>query len=211
VKSSAEHWDQIFVSTDDSRLGWYEEETSPTMTLIAGIPGWESSTVFLPGVGTSGLIEDLLSKGARLVLNDISDVALEKVRERLGDRSDRVEWLCQDIAQPIQATVTPADIWLDRAVLHFLTDAEAIKGYFRNLNSVLKVGGHAIFAEFSKNGAPKCAGLVLHRYSTEELSEKLGSSFELVSCFDHTYVNPNGDPRPYIYALYKRTSGAASC
>jgi hypothetical protein len=51
---------------------------------------------------------------------------------------------------------------------------------------------------------PALAGLTLHRYSIEELSERLGSSFTLISHFDHIYINPYGDPRPYIYALFKR-------
>ena len=68
----------------------------------------------------------------------------------------------------------------------------------------MKKGGYVIFAEFSKTGAPKCAGLTLHRYSIEELSEKLGSSFNLISHFEYTYTNPYGNPRPYVYALYKK-------
>ncbi len=207
MKSNPEHWDQIFETTEDARLGWYEEEATPALSLMAKIPGWESSTIFIPGAGTSVLVEALLAKGARLILNDISHAALSKVRERLDNRTHRIEWLCQDISQPIRAGVLAADIWVDRAVLHFLTDEDAIRGYFRNLNSVLKVGGHAVFAEFSEHGAPKCAGLTLHRYSVEELSHRLGKTFELVSRFDHTYLNPNGDPRPYLYALYKKTTG----
>jgi hypothetical protein len=61
-----------------------------------------------------------------------------------------------------------------------------------------------MFAEFSLTGAPKCAGLTLHRYSTDEISQRLGSAFKLVSQFDYTYINPFGDPRPYIYVLFKK-------
>ena len=42
-----------------------------------------------------------------------------------------IDWLCQDIAQPIQGTIPDVDIWIDRAVLHFLTDEDDIKGYFQ--------------------------------------------------------------------------------
>jgi SAM-dependent methyltransferase len=204
MKSNAEHWDKIFDRTEDTQLGWYEKEATTTLELLGKIPAWESSLVFLPGAGTSGLIDDLLAKGARLVLNDISGAALDKVRKRLAGRNDGVEWLCQDIARPFPPDVPMVDIWIDRAVLHFLTDEEAIKGYFRNLNAVMKPGGHALFAEFSTSGAKKCAGLTLHRYSVDELTARLGTSFELLSSFEHTYFNPNGDPRPYIYALYKK-------
>jgi len=96
------------------------------------------------------------------------------------------------------------DIWIDRAVLHFLREEEHIQGYFNNLVSALKPGGHALFAEFSTAGAPKCAGLELHRYCIEELSARLGSHFKLISFFDHIYINPDGAARPYIYALFKR-------
>ena len=207
MKSNAKHWNQIFDKTEDSRLGWYEDNAAPTLALMANIPEWKSPRIFLPGAGTSVLIDALLSKGARLILNDISSAALDRVKERLKDRRDAIHWLCQDISQPVPADVPAADIWIDRAVLHFLTDEDAIEGYFQNLKSVLRVGGHVVFAEFSEQGAPKCAGLTLHRYSIDALTERLGTAFELVSHFDHTYFNPNGDPRPYVYALYRRIDG----
>ncbi len=204
MKSSNEHWDQIFSGAEDSKLGWYEKDASRTFDLLNEIPQWGDSTMFVPGVGTSVLIEELLSRGATLVLNDISSEAINSVKCRLGDSSKNIHWLCQDISQPLQQTVPDIDIWVDRAVLHFLTDEDDIKGYFDNVKAALKPGGYAMFAEFSKTGAEKCAGLTLHRYDVAELSDRLGESFTLVSHFDHVYINPHGDPRPYIYALFKR-------
>jgi len=185
-------------------LTWYQQDASQALRLLSQIPEWENSTIFLPGVGTSVLIEELLSRGVGLVLNDISIEALNRVKNRLNDKDGEIVWLCQDIAHPIQSTLPKVDIWIDRAVLHFLTDENDINGYFENVKSTLKTGGHAIFAEFSKTGVRKCAGLTLHRYSIEELSERLSSSFKLISHFDYTYINPNGDPRPYVYALFKK-------
>ena len=204
MKSSSKHWDAIFSDTEDPKLGWYEKDASQSLELLNHIPEWENSTVFLPGAGTSVLIEELLSKGAKLVLNDISIEAINRVKSRLGDKCKEINWLCQDIAQPIQDAIPDIDIWIDRAVLHFLTDEDDIKGYFGNVKSILKAGSYVMFAEFSKTGVPKCAGLTLLRYSIEELSGNLDPSFKLVSDFEYTYINQFGDPRPYIYALYKR-------
>ena len=204
MKSSSKHWDAIFSGTEDSKLGWFEKDASKTLELLDRIPKWENSTVFLPGAGTSVLIEELLNKGVKLGLNDISIEALNRVKSRLGDKYKGINWLCQDIALPIKDSIPDVDIWIDRAVLHFLTDEDDIKGYFENVKSTLNVGGYAIFAEFSKTGALKCAGLILHRYSIGEISEYLGSSFKIVSHFNYTYINPFGAPRPYIYVLYKR-------
>jgi 2-polyprenyl-3-methyl-5-hydroxy-6-metoxy-1,4-benzoquinol methylase len=204
MKSNSKHWDAIFSKTEDKKLGWYEKDTSQTFKLLHKIPDWEKATVFLPGAGTSILTEDLISKGIKLILNDISNEALNRVRQRLPAESEKIEWLCQDIGQSIKEPKPEVDIWIDRAVLHFLVNKEDIKGYFENLKAILKLGGYAIFAEFSMIGATKCAGLPLHRYSVDELSKRLGPSFKIVSHFDYTYINPSGDPRPYIYALFKR-------
>ena len=204
MKSNSEHWDNIFSKTEDRKLGWYENDTSQTFKLLEKIPDWEKATVFLPGAGTSILIEELIPRVSKLILNDISNEALNLVRQRLRAGSEKIVWLCQDIAQPFKEPMPEVDIWIDRAVLHFLTNEDDIKGYFENLKSTLKIGGHAVFAEFSLIGAPKCAGLKLHRYSIDELAINLGSFFKGVSHFDYTYKNPFGDPRPYIYALFKR-------
>jgi len=61
-----------------------------------------------------------------------------------------------------------------------------------------------LLAEFSKTGAPRCAGLDVHRYSADEMSERLGREFVLVESEDYTFVNPAGAPRPYVYALFQR-------
>ncbi|MFC2131809.1 class I SAM-dependent methyltransferase [Bacteroidota bacterium] len=204
MKSSSKHWDAVFLGAEDSKLGWYEKEASRTLRLLNLVPNWKNSTLFLPGAGTSVLIEELLSNGAKLILNDISMEALNWVKGRLSDEYNSIKWLCQDIAHPINDAIQEVDIWIDRAVLHFLTDEEDIKGYFENVKSTLKSDGYAIFAEFSKTGAVKCAGLLVHRYSIKEISENLGSSFKLISHFDYTYISPHGDPKPYIYTLYKR-------
>ena len=204
MKSDSKHWDKVFSKTEDEKLGWYEKDTSQTFKLLREIPDLEKATVFIPGAGTSILIEDLIPKVNKLILNDISRAALNSVRQRLKEEYREIEWLCQDIAQPFIEPMSEIDVWIDRAVLHFLTNENDINGYFKNLKSILKVGGYALFAEFSLTGAPKCAGLTLHRYSIDELSEILGSSFKIVSHFDYTYINPFGDPRPYIYVLFKK-------
>jgi Methyltransferase domain len=205
TRPNGKHWDSIFSKTEDAKLGWHEQDTSKIFELLNQIPDWGHARIFLPGVGTSPLIEKLLTYDAHLVLNDISKEALNKVRRRLGDAGDRIDWLFQDIAQPVQRSISLIDIWVDRAVLHFLIDDADIKGYFGNVRALVKEGGYAIFAEFSMTGAKRCAGLPVHRYSIGELSERLGPSFRLVSYSDYTYINPFGEPRPYIYALFKKT------
>lgn len=87
-----------------------------------------------------------------------------------------------------------------------MTDESAIQGYFSNLHSAIRPGGYVLLAEFSTTGARKCAGLELHRYSVEEMTDRMGAQFELVKHEEYTYINPLGDPRPYIYALFRNNA-----
>ncbi|MCK5071760.1 MAG: class I SAM-dependent methyltransferase, partial [Desulfocapsa sp.] len=132
-KSDGPHWDSVFSGAEDSTLGWYEKDASQTFVLLNHIAGWENSVIMLPGAGTSVLIEELLIKGAHLLLNDISGEALDRVKTRLQGKYPDIQWLYQDISQPFQNQIADVDIWLDRAVLHFLTQEEEILGYFENV------------------------------------------------------------------------------
>lgn len=199
-----QHWNAIFSTKADPELGWYEGDVAQTLKFLDFIPQTKAPTIFLPGAGTSILVDALLSRGARRILNDISDEALKKLRDRIGSHLDRLSWLHHDISKPLPDGLPPADIWIDRAVLHFLLDETQIAGYFDNLRSALRPGGYALLAEFSIPGAPKCAGLDVHRYSVAEMAERLGQGFELVRQEDFTFINPAGDPRPYVYALFRR-------
>ena len=199
-----QHWNKVFSTKTDTDLGWHEKDASQTLKFVDYIPNWNKATIFLPGAGTSVLVDELLARGAHVVLNDISDEALEKLKDRISGYEDQVTWLHHDISKPLPGSVPPCNIWLDRAVLHFLLDEKAILGYFENLRNNLSAGGYVLFAEFSVSGAPMCAGLSVHRYSTEELTERLGEEFSLLRQEDYIFINPFGDPRRYIYALYKR-------
>ncbi len=204
-----QHWNKIYSSKTDSELGWYESDVSQTLRFLDSIPESEAGIVFLPGAGTSALIDELLARGHEVILNDISDKALDKLKNRIGANEDRLTWLPHDISKPLPDGIPQADIWIDRAVLHFLLEEAAIRGYFSNLRSAIRPGGRALLAEFSTKGAPKCAGLELHRYSVEEMTERMGPEFALITHEDYTYINPFGEPRPYVYALYQKSTTAA--
>lgn len=42
------------------------------------------------------------------------------------------------------------------------------------------------------------------------LGELVGPDFTLLETIDHTYIQPSGDPRPYVYARFKRTTNGAN-
>ncbi|MBO6573775.1 MAG: methyltransferase domain-containing protein [Rhodothermales bacterium] len=197
------HWNRIFDETESTRLGWFEEDTSPTWAMLDQIGDLGDATVLLPGAGTSQLAQEMESRGARLILNDISGSALDRLRNVLLGTH---RWLNQDIAQPLPDDIVDVDLWADRAVLHFLTEQAAIKAYFDNVRRVVRSGGHVLLAEFARDGATRCAGLPVYRWDVDEMGSRFGPTFRLVDYRHHTYYNPNGDPRPYVYGLFQRAT-----
>jgi len=129
---------------------------------------------------------------------------LSKLKTRISKQAEEQTWLHHDIGTALPTTLPKIDLWIDRAVLHFLLEPSKIEQYFLNLNANVKVGGHALLAEFSTTGTMQCAGLKVHRYSLEEMVEKMGTNFELVKSEEYTYINPVGDSRHYVYALFEK-------
>lgn len=203
MPATNQHWNAIFSTKSDTELGWYEADMSQTLKFLDSIPDLNQATVFLPGAGTSLLVDHLLSRCEHLILNDISDEALKKLGERI-QQTEKVSWLHHDMSRPLPEGGPSSDVWIDRAVLHFLLEENQIRTYFDNLRSALSPVGYVLLAEFATDGAPKCAGLDLHRYSVEEMTERIGHEFTLLREERYTFINPFGDPRPYVYALYKR-------
>jgi len=208
MTSSPQHWDHIFSTTRDEELGWYEKNAGAGLNLLKSIPGLENSTVFISGNGTSRLTELLLSENCQLTVNDISQLAIDRLILRLGTKAGKLNYLCQDISHRLPAQQPRCRIWIDRAVLHFLLEDHEIDSYFQNLCQVVEPGGFALFAEFAIHGAPRCAGLDVHRYSSSELMQRLGGEFELMEEHNHTHITPSGGERPYVCALFRRTGKA---
>ncbi len=196
-----EHWNSIFNKTDDNKLGWWEDETSQTLKFIENININSSTNIFLAGAGTSVLVDELIKQDCNLILNDISFIALEKLKSRLKN-SSKLDFFQYDLSKLF--VKENIDIWIDRAVLHFLLKEKDIEIYFENLNKNLRIGSFALFAQFKIGGATSCASLEIKQYDIDELSKRLGENFELILSEDYDFINPFGNKKEYIYALYKR-------
>ncbi|MGB1019369.1 MAG: GNAT family N-acetyltransferase [Chitinophagales bacterium] len=199
-----EHWNKAYLNTEQKKLGWYEENAAPTLKLIEKTNLEKHSRILNVGAGTSKLISSLLEKGYNnIIVNDISKIALNKLKEQVGEIN--IEYIQDDLTKPtILTNINKVDLWNDRAVLHFFKEKEAIETYFNLLKKLVKVNAYVILSEFALDGAAKCCGLDLKRYSLEMFTEQLGENFEIKEHFYYNFRNPNGDLRKYIYALFKR-------
>jgi hypothetical protein len=94
-------------------------------------------------------------------------------------------------------------LWHDRAVFHFLTEPRDRELYLENLRRSLKVNGHFIIATFAENGALKCSGLEVERYSLEKMQETLGEDFKLLQSFREEHQTPFDTTQSFIYTHFQ--------
>lgn len=199
-----QHWDKVFTRNPLEKLGWYETDLSPTFNLIDKTGLDNEARILNVGAGSTTLVDALLDQGyTNIIATDISDVALANLQTRIGE--GKIEVIVDDLISPTKLNEIPQiDLWIDRAVLHFFTIESDQETYFLLLKRLLNEGGYALLAQFNLDGADKCSGLPVHRYSEDMLQERLGDEFNLIESFEYTYTMPSGDQRPYIYTLFHR-------
>ena len=201
------HWDSTYSKSETSKLGWYEESPKPSLQLINKCSLIKNAPILNVGAGASTLVDELLKLGYdNIIANDLSSVALDKLKIRLGNNETaKVKWVIDDLTKPTEMnTLQKIDLWHDRAVLHFFTDKESQDTYFELVRKLVKQRGYVIIAAFNLNAATKCSGLPVYRYDEKMLQERLGNDFELIEAFDYIYTMPSGDSRGYVYTLFKR-------
>lgn len=200
------HWNNAY-NKADNQLGWFEEDPKETMKLVLQTQLPKNAQILNVGAGTTTLIDALLNAGyTNIIANDLSDLALKKLQERIKNSHDYdLNCLVDDLTNPKELNQLKAvDLWIDRAVLHFFLKENEQQAYFNLIQKIVAKNGFVLMAVFATDGAEKCCGLDLKRYNEDMLQAQLGSEFELITSFNHTFLNPFGGERPYIYTLFKR-------
>lgn len=201
------HWNQKYQTTPDKDLGWYEDSPDKSLQLIKQCKLDKNAKILNVGAGTTKLVDELVKAGYHnLWANDLSEVALEKLQNRIQKQYNyNLECIVDDLTQPSKLhDLKNIDLWIDRAVLHFFLEKEHQDVYFNLIKKTVAIDGYVLIAVFSLEGAPKCCNLSLKRYNTMMLQEHLGQDFKLITHSKYIYVNPRGEERPYIYTLFQR-------
>lgn len=201
------HWNTVYESKDDAQLGWFESSPETTLELIEKATLAKDATILNVGAGTTTLIDALLEKGyTNLLASDISEVAMQKLQQRISEKyTYNLDCIVDDLTAPTKLNqLSNIDVWIDRAVLHFFLTEKEQTAYFDLVRKTVRSKGYVLIAVFALDGADKCSGLPLYKYNAEMLSEQLGADFTLREHFNHTYINPFGGERPYIFTLFQK-------
>jgi SAM-dependent methyltransferase len=193
------HWEQVYRIKAPDAVSWFRPHLERSLELIAKAATSLSSAVIDIGGGESTLVDDLISAGYKdISVLDISQVAVDVTKTRLGTAADAVTWWVDDITKAALPTAR-YDVWHDRAVFHFLTDEAQRKAYVDLVMRAVKPGGHVIVATFGPEGPTKCSGLDVVRYDTEGLHNEFGNAFNLVESATELHETPFGATQQFLY------------
>jgi hypothetical protein len=197
------HWDTTYTAKAETQVSWYQPSPQRSLELIKSVAPNHSSSIIDIGGGASRLVDELRADGySDLTVLDISEVALGRSKTRLGASSGKVSWIVANITQwqPLRTW----NVWHDRAVFHFLTDARDQDTYIAALRHGTATGSAVVMATFALNGLERCSGLPVQRYSPTTLAARLGHDFKLCAEVAETHPTPFGTTQEFTYAAFKR-------
>lgn len=201
---SQRHWEKVYQSQKPDKVSWYKPHLDLSLDILTHAGLKPSSHIIDVGAGASTLVDDLIKLGVKAVtVLDVSGEALAVSKARLGKQADEIEWVETDITQA-KLRKEYYDIWHDRAVFHFLTDAEDRRRYIAGMTEALKPNGQLVMATFSLQGPPRCSGLDVVRHSPETLQVELGNGFRLVESLEEEHRTPFNTVQKFIYCRFQR-------
>lgn len=204
----AEHWNAAYDQGDTTR-GWYQPQAAMSMDLVTQCEVPPDAAICDVGSGASVFLDDLLAAGyTDVTAVDLSTVGLALSKQRLGERSARIDWITADVRDWRPAR--PYRVWHDRAVLHFLRDDADRLRYRDTMLAATEAGSWAILGVFGPSGPDMCAGLDVRRSSPAELAEFLGPEFQIAEVREQRHVRPDGDTQDYIWVRAERIGSLAA-
>jgi SAM-dependent methyltransferase len=201
---SPDHWDCRYLENSDQTLSWTEGVNSLSLKWITETLPSKTASIVDVGAGRSMLLPSLLANGyENLTHVEWSEAASQYLQSKLGGKASGIKWFIGDLFdwQPREAI----DLWHDRAVFHFQTDAESISNYLRVLHQSVRPGGYALLSTFHLDGPEKCSGLPVMRYDASSLLATLksydGSGWEEINNTVWSHYSPSGVEQKFQYIL----------
>ena len=200
-----EHWENIYSTKGLTEVSWYQEVPETSLELIKRVTKNKEASIIDVGGGDGYLVDELIQLGYNnITVLDISENAINKAKQRLGDVAKNIKWIISDILE-----FNPSekyDVWHDRALFHFLIEDSDIEKYKSLLQLNLKKNGHLILATFADNGPDKCSGLSVSKYSAKDHALKFKDYFTPLDSFKYDHITPFRTTQNFTVSVFKRSS-----
>jgi 2-polyprenyl-3-methyl-5-hydroxy-6-metoxy-1,4-benzoquinol methylase len=197
------HWEEVYATKAETGVSWYQADPRVSLELIQAVVPDARSRIIDVGGGASVLVDRLLAMPfEQVAVLDIAETALEKAKKRLGKRASRIRWITADVTEI--GDIGTFNVWHDRAVFHFLTDAADRMKYADLARRTLPAGGHLIIAAFADDGPQRCSGLDVCRYNAASMAAELGDGFSLIDQATETHTTPGNGSQAFFYGVFRR-------
>lgn len=201
-ESRSSFWEGVHDSKDVDDVSWWQSVPRLSLGLVDATDLALDDPVIDVGAGWSTLVDHLVERGYQDVSAvDLSSTALQTIRDRLGDNGKNVVLQIADVLD-LDMGRTYA-LWHDRAVYHFLTEADERADYVASLERSLRPNGWLVVATFGPDGPTHCSGLPIVRYTHQELAAQF-PGFDLVDTAVEDHETPWGTTQQFTAVLMRR-------
>ncbi|MDP3557225.1 MAG: class I SAM-dependent methyltransferase [Bacteroidota bacterium] len=205
MENKKKHWENIYQTKELKDVSWYQAKPTTSLEFLEEFNVAKSAKIIDVGGGDSFFVDNLIDLGySDIAVLDISEIALEKAKIRLGDKATRVKWIVADAASFVPTE--EYDFWHDRAAFHFLTEENEINNYIKTVQNNLAVNGVLVVGTFSETGPNKCSGIEIKQYSENSISERLSLFFKKIKCITVDHETPFNTLQNFIFCGFKKIS-----
>ena len=196
--STKSHWEKIYSEKSPQEVSWTQEIPETSIEFFNEFKLSKTSPIIDIGGGESKFVDFLLAEGYQNIsVLDISENALKRAKDRLGEKSKNIEWIVCDINDfnPKKKYA----LWHDRAVFHFLTSNVEINRYVEN---VKQNSENFIVGTFSTSGPKKCSGLEISQYDKILLSKLFEESMTINKVEYINHITPFETTQNFIFCSF---------
>lgn len=197
------HWEKVYTTKKPNEVSWYQATPQHSLDFIHQLAIPKTAAIIDVGGGESLLADHLLDEGfSDITVLDISEAAIDRAKQRLGERAEKINWVVSDIAD--LKTDKKFDCWHDRAAFHFLTATTQVEKYLSVAQKHIADGGRIVIGTFSTVGPEKCSGLPVKQYSESSLTALLQKWFEKIECITIDHITPFNTIQNFLFCSFKK-------
>ena len=197
------HWENIYQTKELKDVSWFQPKPETSLDFFKQFNVPTNARIIDIGGGDSLLVDHLLDLGYECIsVLDISAAAIERAKQRLGERATIVKWIVADAS-----TFKPTekyDFWHDRAAFHFLTDELEISNYLATADQNINPTGIMVIGTFSEQGPTKCSGIEIKQYSETTMTERLKTFFEKIKCIKVDHKTPFETIQNFVFCSFRK-------
>jgi trans-aconitate methyltransferase len=201
------HWENIYQTKELKDVSWFQPTPETSLDFFKQFNVPTNAKVIDIGGGDSFLVDHLLDLGYKdISVLDISASAIDRAKQRLGDKAKNVNWIVADAAsfKPTEKY----DFWHDRAAFHFLTDEQEISNYLETAQQNINPTGVLVIGTFSEQGPKKCSGIEIKQYSETSMTDRLKNFFEKIKCITVDHKTPFDTIQNFVFCSFRKLQTA---